>query len=207
MASTRLAASGVASPQPAARAHPPGPGTPLRFSRPWSRGTTEQQSPPRSLHLGNRSRRHHGVRHAAEFGDAFARACARRIDALEEDILEIADQTEDDYRETLTGRMVPNKEVVLRSKVRIEARQWLMSKRDPKKWGDRQSVDVTANIMLLTPDETSAFAPEGFCPWRDRRRGWVAERKPPRRAVQPKKRGRSGTADGASAVALQNCLA
>ncbi|HEV8029614.1 MAG TPA: LysR family transcriptional regulator [Stellaceae bacterium] len=143
----------------------------------------------------------------AEFGDTFARAYARRIDAFEEDILEIADQTEDDYRETLTGRMVPNKEVVLRSKVRIEARQWLMSKRDPKKWGDRQSVDVTANIMLLTPDETSAFAPEGFCPWRDRRRGWVAERKPPRRAVQPKKRGRSGTADGASAVALQNCLA
>jgi hypothetical protein len=153
MASTRLAASGVASPQPAARAHPPGPGTPLRFSRPWSRGTTEQQSPPRSLHLGNRSRRHHGVRHAAEFGDAFARACARRIDALEEDILEIADQTEDDYRETLTGRMVPNKELVLRSKVRIESRQWLMARRDPQQWGDKQSLDVSANIMLLTPEE------------------------------------------------------
>jgi hypothetical protein len=42
-------------------------------------------------------------------------SCARRIDAFEEDILEIADQTEDDYRETLTGRMVPNKELVLRS--------------------------------------------------------------------------------------------
>jgi hypothetical protein len=90
----------------------------------------------------------------AEFGDTFARAYARRIDAFEEDILEIADQTEDDYRETLTGRMVPNKEVVLRSKVRIEARQWLMSRRDPKKWGgDRQSVDVTATIMLLSPEE------------------------------------------------------
>jgi uncharacterized membrane protein len=48
----------------------------------------------------------------AEFGDTFARACARRIDAFEDDILEIADQTEDDYRETLTGRMVPNKELV-----------------------------------------------------------------------------------------------
>jgi hypothetical protein len=92
------------------------------------------------------------TRSAVTFCDAFARACARRIDAFEEDILEIADQTEDDYRETLTGRMVPNKEVVLRS-MRIEARQWLMSRRDPKKWGDRQSVDVTANIMLLTPEE------------------------------------------------------
>jgi hypothetical protein len=89
----------------------------------------------------------------AEFGDAFARACARRIYAFEEDILEIADQTEDDYRETLTGRMVPNKELVLRSKARIESRQWLMARRDPQQWGDKQSLDVSANIMLLSPEE------------------------------------------------------
>jgi hypothetical protein len=82
-----------------------------------------------------------------------ARACAQRIYAFEEDILEIADQTEDDYRETLTGRMVPNKELVLRSKVRIESRQWLMARRDPKQWGDKSSVDVSANIMLLSPEE------------------------------------------------------
>jgi hypothetical protein len=90
----------------------------------------------------------------AEFGDAFARACAQRIYAFEEDILEIADQTEDDYRETQKGGMVPNKELVLRSKARIESRQWLMARRDPKQWGgDRQSVDMTAKIMLLSPEE------------------------------------------------------
>jgi hypothetical protein len=89
----------------------------------------------------------------AEFGDAFARACARRIDAFEEDILEIADRTEDDYRETQKGGMVPNKELVLRSKARIESRQWLMARRDPRLWGDKQSVDVSANIMLLSPEE------------------------------------------------------
>jgi hypothetical protein len=90
----------------------------------------------------------------AEFGDTFARACARRIDAFEEDILEIADRTEDDYRETQKGGMVPNKELVLRSKARIESRQWLMARRDPKQWGgDRQSVDMTAKIMLLSPEE------------------------------------------------------
>jgi hypothetical protein len=42
---------------------------------------------------------------------------------------------------------------VLRSKARIESRQWLMARRDPKQWGDRSSVDVSANIMLLTPEE------------------------------------------------------
>ena len=89
----------------------------------------------------------------AEFGDTFARACARRIDAFEEDILEIADRTEDDYRETQKGGMVPNKELVLRSKIKIAGWQWLMARRDPKQWGDRQSVDVSANIMLLSPEE------------------------------------------------------
>jgi hypothetical protein len=49
--------------------------------------------------------------------------------------------------------MVPNKELVLRSKVRIESRQWLMSRRDPTQWGDKSSVDVSANIMLLSPEE------------------------------------------------------
>ena len=41
----------------------------------------------------------------------------------------------------------------MRSKIRIESRQWLMSRRDPKQWGDKSSVDVSANIMLLSPEE------------------------------------------------------
>jgi hypothetical protein len=28
-----------------------------------------------------------------------------------------------------------------------------MSRRDPKQWSDKQSVDVSANIMLLSPEE------------------------------------------------------
>jgi len=49
--------------------------------------------------------------------------------------------------------MVPNKEQMLRSKIRIESRQWLMARRAPQQWGDKQSVDVSANIMLLSPEE------------------------------------------------------
>jgi hypothetical protein len=51
------------------------------------------------------------------------------------------------------GKDIPNKEQMLRSKIRIESRQWLMSRRDPKQWGDKSSVDVSANIMLLSPEE------------------------------------------------------
>jgi hypothetical protein len=88
-----------------------------------------------------------------EFGTLYAQACEKRVEAMENDLLEIADDTDRDYREGKNGQEIPNKEVVLRSKVRIEARQWLMSRRDPKQWGDKSSVDVSANIMLLSPEE------------------------------------------------------
>jgi hypothetical protein len=88
-----------------------------------------------------------------EFGDAFARACARRIDAFEEDILELADNTEMDYEVGANGKIITNREVVRRSDLRVRSRQWLMARRDPRQWGDRSSVDVSANIMLLSPEE------------------------------------------------------
>jgi hypothetical protein len=40
-----------------------------------------------------------------------------------EQILDIADDGRNDWVETKTGRMVPNKELVLRSKLRIETRR------------------------------------------------------------------------------------
>jgi hypothetical protein len=83
-----------------------------------------------------------------ELAALYTQACEKRVEAMENELLEIADDTDRDYREGKNGREIPNKEVVLRSKVRIEARQWLMSRRDPKQWGDKSSVDVSANIML-----------------------------------------------------------
>jgi hypothetical protein len=89
----------------------------------------------------------------ADFGTLYTQACEKRVEAMENELLEIADDTDRDYREGKNGQEIPNKEVVLRSKIRIESRQWLMSRRDPKQWGDKSSVDVSANIMLLSPEE------------------------------------------------------
>jgi hypothetical protein len=83
----------------------------------------------------------------------YTQACEKRVEAMENDLLEIADDTDRDYREGKNGKDIPNKEVVLRSKIRIESRQWLMARRDPQQWGDKSSVDVSANIMLLSPEE------------------------------------------------------
>ena len=85
---------------------------------------------------------------------------------MENDLLEIADDTDRDYREGKNGQEIPNKEVVLRSKIRIESRQWLMSRRDPKQWGNKSSVDVSANIMMLSPEERVQKALQLFDSWR-----------------------------------------
>jgi hypothetical protein len=88
-----------------------------------------------------------------ELAALYTQACEKRVEAMENDLLEIADDTDRDYREGKNGKDIPNKEQMLRSKIRIESRQWLMARRDPQQWGDKQSLDVSANIMLLTPEE------------------------------------------------------
>jgi hypothetical protein len=83
----------------------------------------------------------------------YTQACEKRVEAMENDLLEIADDTDRDYREGKNGKDIPNKEQMLRSKIRIESRQWLMARRDLQQWGDKQSLDVSANIMMLSPEE------------------------------------------------------
>ena len=70
--------------------------------------------------------------HPPELAALYTQACEKRVEAMENDLLEIADDTARDYREGKNGQEIPNKEVVLRSKIRIESRQRLMSRRDPQ---------------------------------------------------------------------------
>src|ERR1700693_252479 len=52
---------------------------------------------------------------------------------------------------------------------------------------------------LQTGYAEGPFSPPGICPWCDRRRGRVAERRKPKRAVQSKKRRPSGSKETPSA--------
>ena len=68
--------------------------------------------------------------------------------------MQIADNTSDDWsfnRES--GKLTVNKEAMLRSKLRIETRQWQMSRRHPVEWGDRQQVDVKHDYSHMTEEE------------------------------------------------------
>ena len=80
--------------------------------------------------------------------------CARDVRAdiaFGEQILDIADDTSEDWKTAANGREVVNKELVLRSKLRIEARQFHMSRLHPQQWGDRQQIDVKSDTSVRCP--------------------------------------------------------
>jgi hypothetical protein len=58
------------------------------------------------------------------------------------------------------GALVPNKELVLRSKLRIEARQFHISRLHPQQWGEKQTIDIKSDWALLSEDERRRKADE-----------------------------------------------
>ena len=93
--------------------------------------------------------------------DGFAAryAHAREIGAakLAEDLLEIADDGRNDTYITEDGEERTNHEVVMRSKLRLDTRKWLLSKFLPKTFGDRVEINGEVRAVVssepLTEDE------------------------------------------------------
>lgn len=87
-----------------------------------------------------------------ELAGEYARAREQRADKIFEEILAIADDATNDTM-VITGKdgtpiEVENKEWVNRSKLRIDARKWMLSKMEPKKYGDK--MDVTTDGKAIT---------------------------------------------------------
>lgn len=79
----------------------------------------------------------------------YARACEERADNIFEEILEIADDSSNDVRITEDGIQTVNSEFVQRSKLRVDARKWMLGKMNPKKYGDRST--TTLEIEEVKP--------------------------------------------------------
>lgn len=81
------------------------------------------------------------LREHEEFQVQYARACEARTIFWAEEIIEIADDSGNDFmeRKRKDGSIetVPDHENVQRSKLRVDSRKWLMSKLLPKKYGDK----------------------------------------------------------------------
>lgn len=98
------------------------------------------------------------------FAKQYARAREIQAENMFDEILEIADDGENDYMTITKGNEtynVEDREVTNRSRLRVDSRKWYLSKVLPKKFGDK--VDVTSdgkaikgNAIVLTnfSDET-----------------------------------------------------
>jgi hypothetical protein len=68
------------------------------------------------------------------FAEQYARAKEAQVDAMGEELLDIADDVSND----VSGELgMPNGVAVQRAKLRTDTRKWLMGKLQPKKYGDK----------------------------------------------------------------------
>lgn len=99
----------------------------------------------------------------------YARATLIRADLIFEDILSIADEN---YRDTYVddnGIERTDHDVVQRSKLRIDARKWYLSKMHPTKYGDKldvtsgnKAITVPAVIGMVIKNETNVESTEDY---------------------------------------------
>lgn len=82
-----------------------------------------------------------------EFRQQYARAREAQADYLAEEILDIADDGQNDWmdRQVAPGvfARVQDQEAINRSRLRVDARKWIMSKLQPKKYGDKVTQEHT----------------------------------------------------------------
>ena len=78
------------------------------------------------------------ISESEELQEKYARARDARADLMAEEILEIADDANRDYADEGF-----NSEHVQRSRLRVDARKWLLAKMAPRKYGDRVENVVT----------------------------------------------------------------
>jgi len=83
----------------------------------------------------------------------YARACEKRAEAIFEDILQIADDQENDVYKDEEGREFVNHNVINRARLRVDSRKWILSKLNPKKYSDKIQVDQSEFVTQpLFPD-------------------------------------------------------
>lgn len=97
------------------------------------------------------------LRENDKFREQYARACEERSYMHAEDIIEIADNATNDYMEKLEGDgYIFNSENVQRSRLRIDTRKWLMSKLNPKVYGDKLDMTTNGNDIGVTLSASQA---------------------------------------------------
>ncbi len=96
----------------------------------------------------------------AEFRSQYAQAKCEQIEFLTEDILDIADDSSNDWMETFDKESQSvgyklNGDHIQRARLRVDTRKWLASKLAPKIYGDKQFIEQsTGNVKTIQDDVT-----------------------------------------------------
>lgn len=77
-----------------------------------------------------------------KFAEQYGRAREAQADTLADEIIDIADDGQNDTYKDEDGNEKTDFDVIARSKLRVEARKWVAAKLKPKKYGDK--IDVTS---------------------------------------------------------------
>ncbi len=85
----------------------------------------------------------------AAFSLAIARAREDGFDAIAADALRIADRNNEDFVENEYGSVTADRELVARSKLRVETRLKLLAKWDPKRYGEKLQVGGAEDLPPL----------------------------------------------------------
>lgn len=91
------------------------------------------------------------------FAEQYAHAREAQADALFDEILSIADDGRNDWMEKKDedGNNIgwrENGEAMRRSQLRVDARKWMAGKLRPKKYGDKQEIEHTGQVIMIAPE-------------------------------------------------------
>jgi hypothetical protein len=81
-----------------------------------------------------------------EWAQQYAHAKETQADVLADQIIDICDDTSNDYIENEDGSTRLNAENIQRSRLRVDARKWIASKLKPKKYGDKLEQTISGEV-------------------------------------------------------------
>lgn len=94
-----------------------------------------------------------------DFAKQYARARETQADAMLEEIMQIADDGVNDTYTDDEGNPRTDQDVIARSRLRVDARKWAMSKMAPKKYGDKLELSGNPDSPLI-PTRIELVAPK-----------------------------------------------
>ncbi len=83
-----------------------------------------------------------------KLSDQYARAREMQADVIFDECLEIADCGDGDMIKKEDGTVAINHENIQRSRLRVDTRKWMAGKMRPKKYGDKQQMELSGGVAV-----------------------------------------------------------